>query len=51
MRRAGATGMALDAHRREIDRLKSGLADVVKRDPTGGDDAWGRAETASWWAA
>ena len=48
LRRSGASGKAVDARRREIDRLKSRLADVVRRDPTGGDDAWGRGETAPW---
>ena len=45
LRRAGASRKAVDARWREIDRLKSRLADLVRRDPTGGEGTWGRAET------
>jgi hypothetical protein len=33
---------ALRRRQREIDRLRDELADVIRHDPTSGQDAWGR---------
>lgn len=42
LRREGANGAALRRRQREIDRLRDELADVIRHDPTSGQDAWGR---------
>jgi hypothetical protein len=42
LRSQGANPDAVRRREREIDRVRDELADVIRRDPTGGRDAWGR---------
>jgi hypothetical protein len=42
LRTEGANEAAVRRRQREIDRLRDELADVIRQDPTSGQDAWGR---------